>query len=61
MIKTNNKKSLGKFIIAPVALRRLANVIQKNYKTNRNCQIKIYSCPYNTSKTLGFLIEKELK
>lgn len=51
-----NRKKLGKLIISPTGLRRMANAIQKKYKTKDDVKIDTFMCQYPELKTIGIVL-----
>lgn len=48
------RKSIGTLTISPTGLRRMANGIQKRYKTKGDVKLKHFVCSYKDGlKTLG--------
>ena len=49
-----SKKRLGQLTVSPIGLRRMANAIQKKYKTNGDVKLSSFICSYKDKvKTLG--------
>lgn len=52
-----NQKNLGNLTISATGLRRIANAIQKQYKTNGDVKLKIFICTYPKLKTIGIILK----
>ena len=55
-----NRKNIGKIVASATGLRRMANALQKKYKTKRNVEVDCYVTSYKKDgkrkKTIGIKI-----
>lgn len=53
----NKTKRLGKLSLSATGLRRMANAIQKKYKTKGDVVLECYIETYDKLKTLGCILD----